>query len=158
MDFCRTVELVYDAVPLPALRAWLIRAHLEKCPRCQARLASRDEARGLLVAPDRLGDAESLWRRIALDAGRLPGRASPAPAVAGLKARWAAAAALAVLVAATGFWLLRETGGPGRAPGAGGPPDRFDIAYVNVDGAPAQTFVYRPQGSDTVFVWAQKTP
>jgi hypothetical protein len=158
MDFCRTVELVYEALPFRPLRAWLIRAHMEKCPRCQAGLASRDEARGLLVAPDRVGDAEALWRRIALDAGRLPGRAAAAPAAVPWRARWAAAAALAVLVAATGFWLLRETGGPGPAPGAADRPERFEIAYVNVGGAPAQTFVYRPQGTDTVFVWAQRTP
>jgi hypothetical protein len=158
MDFCRTVELVYEMLPFRPLRAWLIRAHMEKCPRCQAGLASRDEARGLLVAPDGVGDAEALWRRIALDAGRLPGREGAAPAAAGWRTRWAAVAALAVLVAATGFWLLRETDGRGPAPGAAGPPERFEIAYVNVGGAPAQTFVYRPQGTDTVFVWAQRTP
>lgn len=158
MDFCRTAELVYEALPFRPLRGWLIRAHMDRCPRCQARLASLDEARGLLVAPDRLGDAEALWRRIARDAGRLPGRAGEAPAAATWRARWASAAALAVLVAATGFWLLRETGGPGPASGAADRPDRFEIAYVHVGGAPAQTFVYQPQGSDIVFVWAQKTP
>jgi len=158
MDFCKTVEIVYDAVPLAALRAWLIRAHMEKCPRCQSRLASPDEARGLLVAPDRAGDPRALWRRIALDAGRLEGRPGPAPSSAGTKWRWAAAAASVLVVALTGLWLLREVGGPGPATSAAGPVDRFEIAYVNVGGTPAQTFVYQPQGSDTVFVWAQKTP
>jgi hypothetical protein len=158
MDFCRTVELVYDAVPLPALRAWLIRAHMEHCPRCQSRLASLDEARGLLVARAGVGEAEALWRRIAMNAGRLAGRPGPAPSVAGTKWRWAAAAASALVVALTGLWLLREVGGPGPARSSFGQVGRFEISYVNVGGAPAQTFIYRPQGSDTVFVWAQKTP
>jgi hypothetical protein len=158
MDFCRTVELVYDLVPLPALRAWLIRAHMETCPRCQSRLASRDEARGLLVAPGGVGGSEALWRRIAQDAGRLACRPGTATAHAGMKWRWAAAAASALVVALTGLWLLREVGPSGPATSAAGPAGRFEIAYVKVGGAPAQTFIYRTQGSDTVFVWAQRTP
>jgi hypothetical protein len=36
--------------------------------------------------------------------------------------------------------------------------DRFEIMYVKVGGEPAQTFVYQAQGTDTVFVWAQRSP
>ncbi len=158
MDFCRTVELVYDALPLRPLRDRLIRAHMEKCPRCQARLLSRDEARGLLVAPDRLGDAEALWRRISAEAARLAAGEGPAPVRGAARYRWAAAAAPALVVAATGFWLLREVGRGGFDASAAGPADRFEIAYVRVGGTPAQTLVYRPQGTDTVFVWAGRTP
>jgi hypothetical protein len=154
MAFCKTVDLVYTALPLRPLRDWLIRAHMERCPRCQARLLSREEARGLLVAPDELGDPADLWRRVA----PLSGRPDTPPVVAGAGWRWAAAVATGLVIAATGFWLLLETGGPGYGPGLLGPAERFEIAYVNVGGAPAQTFVYQPQDSDTVFVWAQKTP
>jgi hypothetical protein len=58
----------------------------------------------------------------------------------------------------TGFWLLREIGRQGFDPGLVGAAGRFQIDYVNVGGAPAQTFVYQPQGTDTVFVWAIKNP
>jgi hypothetical protein len=158
MAFCRTVELLYDALLLRPLRSWLIRAHMEKCPACQARLLSLDEARGLLVAPDQVGDPQTLWRRIASAAARPAGLADPSPAPAAVIWRWAAAIVMASALAISGFWLLRETGKPGYGPGLAGPAGRFEIAYVNVGGAPAQTFVYQPQGSDTVFVWAQKTP
>jgi hypothetical protein len=158
MAFCRTVDLVYAALPVRPLRDWLIRAHMEGCPRCQARLLSREEARGLLVAPDELGDPADLWRRIAPRVGRRAGLAEAAPAAAGAGWRWAAAAATTLAVAVTGFWLLREAGGPGPGPGPGGPAERFEIAYVNVGGAPARTFVYQLPGTDTVFVWAQRTP
>jgi hypothetical protein len=82
--------------------------------------------------------------------------APPIPAGAGW--RWAAAVSTAAVVVVTGFWLLREVEKPGVGPGYAGPADRFQIDYVNVGGAPAQTFVYQPQGTDTVFVWATKNP
>jgi len=77
---------------------------------------------------------------------------------AGAGWRWATAAATAAVVAVTGFWLLREIDRPGFGPGLVGAADRFQIDYVNVGGAPAQAFVFQPQGTDTVFVWAIKNP
>lgn len=158
MDFCKTVERLYAALPLRPFRDWLIRIHMDRCPRCQDRLLSREEARSLLVRPDRAGDAAALWRRISEDAARL----APAPEAQGSGGRlawqWASVAAAAVVVAMAGYWLLRETRGPGFDARAIAPADRFEIAYVKVGGAPAQTFVYQPRGTDTVFVWAQKTP
>ena len=158
MDFCKTVERLYAALPLRPFRDWLIRTHMDRCPRCQERLLSREEARSLLVRPGQTGDAAALWRRISEEAGR----PAPAPKAKGSGGRlawqWAAASAMAAVVALTGFWLLRETGGPGFDARAITPADRFEIAYVKVGGEPAQTFVYQPQGTDTVFVWAQKTP
>jgi hypothetical protein len=65
---------------------------------------------------------------------------------------------MAAVVALTGFWLLREIDRPGFNAGAVPAADRFEIDYVNVGGAPAQPFVYQPQGTDTVFVWASRTP
>ena len=113
MDFCRTVERLYAALPLRPFRDWLIRTHMDRCPRCQERLLSREEARSLLVRPGQTGDAAALWRRISEEAGR----PAPAPKAKGSGGRlawqWAAASAMAAVLALTGFWLLRETGGPG---------------------------------------------
>jgi len=131
---------------------------MDRCPRCQARLLSREEAKGLLVAPGTVGNADALWQRILSRAGGLAPVPEPATARAGLVWRWAAAAGMAAVVAVTGFWLLREIERPGFDAGAIAPAGRFQIDYVNVDGAPAQTFVFQPQGTDTVFVWASKTP
>jgi hypothetical protein len=158
MAFCKIVDVLYAVVPLRPFRDYLIRRHMEGCPRCQARLLSRAEAKGLFVAPEAVGDTKRLWQRISSRVGpalETQGR-QPAPARAGW--RWATAAALTAVVAVTGFWLLREVGKPGFDAGSVGPADRFQIDYVNVGGAPAQTFVYQPQGTDTVFVWAGKNP
>jgi len=131
---------------------------MEECPRCQARLLNRHEARGLLVAPDELGRPDRLWQRILSEAARPAAVPATRPAPATAIWRWAAAAAMAVVVAVTGFWLLREIERPGFDMSAVGPVDRFELDYVNVGGAPAQTFVYQPQGTDTVFIWASRIP
>ncbi|MGZ5496031.1 MAG: hypothetical protein ACXWFO_04680, partial [Candidatus Aminicenantales bacterium] len=65
MASCKTVERLYDALPLRAFRDWLIRVHMERCPRCQARLLSLDEAKSLIVGPGEVGGTEALWHRIA---------------------------------------------------------------------------------------------
>jgi len=131
---------------------------MERCPGCQARLVGPEEARDLLVRPGRLGDPEALWRRISVETERAAAAREPAPARAGLAWRLAAGVAMAAVVAVTGFWLLREVERPGFDAMAVAPADRFEIDYVNVGGEPAQTFVYQPQGTDTVFIWATKTP
>jgi hypothetical protein len=158
MDFCKTVELLYAALPLRPLRDWLIRAHMDACPRCQGRLLSREEAKSLMVGPDQVGNLAELWRRIDREAARSVSVRETGPRGGRLVWRWAAVTAVAAAVALAGFWLLRQTGGPGFEARAGASADRFEIAYVNVGGAPAQTFVYQPQGTDTVLVWAQRTP
>jgi hypothetical protein len=158
MDFCKTVDRLYAALPLRPLRDWLIRGHVEKCPRCQARLLSREEAKGLLVVPTQVGDSNALWRRISGEDGRVAALPEMRPSRGSLAWRWAAAAAMVAVVVVTGFWLLREIERPGFDSQAIAPADRFQIDYVNVGGAPAQTFVYQPQGTDTVFVWASRNP
>jgi hypothetical protein len=158
MDFCRIADRLYDALPVRPLRDWLIRGHVEKCPRCQARLLSRDEAKSLLVGPDEIGPADPLWSRIAAVAACPAALNGRVPARAGLIWRWAAAATLAVVLAVAGFWLLREVERPGLEMAAAAADGRFEIAYLKVGGAPAQAFVYQPQGTDTVFVWASRNP
>jgi hypothetical protein len=157
MAFCRAVEFLYEMLPLRLLRDWFIRTHMERCPHCQARLLSREEAKGLLVAPDGLGDTEALWRQISSESGRLAVQVETAPA-GGVKWRWAPVAASVAILIVAGFWLLREVESPDLNLRAAGPADRFEIEYIHVGGAPARTFVYQPQGTDTVLVWAQRTP
>jgi len=158
MDFCKTVDRLYAALPLRPFRDWLIRVHMDRCPRCQARLLSRDEAKSLLVGPDQAGNPEAIWRRISYEAGKVASVPETRPGRGSLSWRWASIAVMAAAVALTGFWLLRELGRPGFEANAVPPGDRFQIDYVNVGGAPAQTFVYQPRGTDTVFVWASRNP
>lgn len=158
MAFCRTAEFLYDALPLRTVRGWLIRGHMERCPRCQARLLGPEEARELLVRPGALGPVPDLWGRIAVAASRAAAFPRPERARPGFVLRWASALALAAVVAGTSLWLFHEVDRAGFDVRAAAPADRFQLDYVNVGGQPAQAFVYQPQGSDTVFIWASRTP
>ena len=34
--------------------------------------------------------------------------------------------------------------------------DHFQINYIRIEGEPAQTYLFKPQGTDMIIVWAQK--
>ena len=48
---CKTVELLFEALPIGAWRAFLIRRHIDACPACQKKILSLEESRSLLVGP-----------------------------------------------------------------------------------------------------------
>jgi len=156
MASCKMVNALYAAIPLRAFRDLLIRNHMERCERCQARLVSRSEAEVLLVKPGDPGAVERLWRKIDREALR------PVPVMTshqgGRHWEWAAGAATFFAVIATTLWLLRGVQDQVVDVDSLRPAERFEISYIYVGGAPAQAFVYQPRGSDTVFVWAGKNP
>jgi hypothetical protein len=156
MVSCKIVDILYGAVPSRVFRNFLIRTHVERCGRCQARLVSRSEAGALFVKSGDVRAVEELWRRIEPRTG--PGTAVPEKTPAGLRWGWAAGAATLLLAAAASFWLLRGVQTQAVRADYARPADRFEINYVNVGGAPAQAFIYQPQGSDMIIVWAGKNP
>jgi hypothetical protein len=56
------------------------------------------------------------------------------------------------------LWLLRGVQTVAVRTDDARPAGRFEINYINVDGAPAQAYIYQPQGSDMIIVWAGKNP
>ena len=156
MVSCKIVNTLYDAVPSCPFRDFLIRAHLDKCASCRARLVSRHEAEALFVKPEDVTAVNGLWRRIDRRAGQET--AVPERGFAGLRWEWVAGAATVLLFAAASFWLLRDVQTVAVRADYARPADRFEINYINVGGAPAQAYIYQPAGSDMIIVWAGKTP
>lgn len=156
MVSCKIVNALYDAIPSRPFRDFLIWAHLDKCEGCQARLVSRHEAETLFVKPEQVGAVSGLWRMIDRRASLETVVSQKKPA--GLRWEWAAGAATFLVLAAASLWLLRDVQTAAVRADYARPADRFEINYINVGGAPAQAYIYQPQGSDMIIVWAGKTP
>lgn len=156
---CKTVEFLFEALPLDAWRAFLLLRHVDRCPACQARLVGLEGSRSLLAVPPGPDEWTGLRSRI---------RARVAPKSAGTVRigrrrserilRWAPSAAMLLVLAATGVWLFRDGGRRAGVPEGPGTQDRFELDYIRVGGQPAGAYIYQPQGSDIIIVWAEKTP
>jgi hypothetical protein len=158
MSRCKTVNFFYALIPLSRWRDFLIRRHIEGCVHCQAGLASRAESRSLLVQEVTAPLEGTLWRGIESKLADEECRAAKAiqrKAPSALRPRqWAVAAAL-LLVLVTGYWILKDFQ-PEAVSAAAAAPECFELAYVRVEGQPANTVIYQPQGSDMIIVWAGK--
>ena len=156
---CKTVEFLFDALPIGVWRAFLIRRHIDACPACQKKILSLEESRSLLVGPMDPGEWAGL--KLRLRSRTVNDAADRAPAGHGNPAkfwRWASSAAMLLVLAAAGFWLLRETGKEVPVADRIRPAERFELDYIRVGGQPAGAYIYQPQGADIIIVWAEKAP
>ena len=160
MPLCKTVELFYALIPWKPWRGFLIRSHIEKCPSCLTGLASREEAGCMIIRESGVGIDRPFWAAIELAlreeaVGKETGSRAAQPPV---MRRWVwAVGATLLLVLIASFFLLKDFR-PEEAASAATVPARFELDYVRVGGETANTFIYRPQGSDMVIVWAGKSP
>ena len=156
---CKTVELLFEALPIGAWRAFLICRHIDACPACQKKLLNLEESRALLVGPMDPDEWTGLKRRLRIITPK--GAAVRAPAGQGNPGRpwiWASSAAMLLVLAAAGFWILRGTAKKIPATDLIRPTDRFELDYIRVGGQPAGAYIYQPQGADIIIVWAEKAP
>jgi hypothetical protein len=156
---CKTVEFLFDALPIGVWRAFLIRRHIDACSACQKKILSLEEARSLLVGP--MDPAEWAGLKLRLRSRTINDAADRVPAGYGKPAKlwqWASGAAIVLVLAAAGFWLLRETEKEVPIAGRIRPPERFELDYIRVGGQPAGAYIYQPQGADMIIVWAEKAP
>jgi len=155
--------LLYRLAPFRAWKAGLLRRHIEGCPECERLLASREEARRVLVQVRDVGNLDRMWPAVA---EKIRGvRPMPAPgaaltrevAAAPLGMAWRAAAAAAGLaLAAFATIVLVRFLGTASAPRetAEGETGQVQIHYVRIGSVPARTFIFKPHDSDVVIVWA----
>lgn len=166
MRHTRWIDLVFRLLPFPSWKGRLIVRHVEKCPECGARLASRDEARRILTQADEVGDLAGMWPAVRARIGSCAPAETAAPLFEPRLApawRWAAALGGLVLAAAVTFAVVenfRTGGGMKSGAGAGlfavSDPADISLDYVRIDNHPARTLVFKPRDSRLVIVWAEK--
>ena len=154
---CKVIDFLIKAFPLKVWQDFLIHNHIQKCPVCQTQLASVEEIGPFLIQEDEIGSTERLGFAIKARLSEKRGEKRivhrPRP-----RMRWAWPAVIAALIAAAvlGVWLYTVLT-PGKGPGDEGLVERFQINYIRVENKPAHAFVYWPQGTEMIIVWAEKT-
>lgn len=154
MGFCKIVEFLIQAMPGRIFQDALIRLHVHKCPRCEARLASRETARRCLNHETDIEEDPAFARKVLAKAapGTSPGEARRTRT--GTFPRWAYAAAALVIGLGAVLWFFEgRKDDPGQTTGT---TEKFRINYLNVDGAPAGALVIQPEESDLIIIWADR--
>lgn len=154
---CKMIDFAIKAFPLKVWQDFLIRHHIQKCPACQTRLASVEEAKPFLIQEDEVGSTGSLWPAIKARLSEKRGEKRivhlPRPR---MQRAWIVGIASLITAVVLGVWLYTILT-PVKVPGDEDLVERFQINYIRVENKPAHAYVYWPQGIEMVIVWAEKT-
>jgi hypothetical protein len=149
---CKLIDFLFTVFPIKRWQGFLIRRHIRKCPACLSRLADVEDVKSLFIQESELEDLETMWTSVKarIDEGREEVRVP-------LWRRWRWVYAAAVLFVAVAVWLwLFSPFSPGRGPSEEPLAEQFQIDYIEIENEPAQAYIFRPQDSNTYFVWVEK--
>ena len=152
MSNCRLVEFLFTVLPLKKWQDFLILRHMQDCPRCQEKLADRDDVLGLMIREEHIIDDGILWGGFEskLKDKQLNGKPIRSP-----RWKWAYGIVAAFVIIA-GIFVVSNISQWRNGRGEEMASDHFQINYIRIEGEPAQTFLFKPQGTDMIIVWAQK--
>jgi hypothetical protein len=148
--------------PAGSGRGW-IWSHIDRCPACRARLASREEARRLLVQAGDVGRLDGIWPAVLKSVGAVSPNPGGTVTIRSARRagdrlwRWGAAltgigcAAVLIMIIVrsllpTGDILSSSTGSAG---------EMLRIHYARINGRPAETFIIDVPEDDMVVVWVE---
>ena len=149
---CKLINVLFYIFPLKIWQDFLFRSHFEHCLSCQQKIASREEAKTILAKESQTENSDRFWLTIKTKLAQTEKKAKFAfrPWL-----KWAAAAALGTGVTIAIVWLFfLQT--PAENSSGKSPTQRFKINYLKVENKPAQAFIYKPQDSSMIIVWAEK--
>jgi hypothetical protein len=168
---CRLISLLYGLVRWKTFRAFLVRRHMEACPRCAAAPPSGPAPGGwvdLVHPPDWVRYELSLWpeieRRMRESAAAGPAGARPLPVTPGRRGfpgRLVPVAAGLAVVALLGVLAWRAGhkypgGTEGATAGATAGSPRVEVLSAEVEGRKARPSVF--QTKDASYIWFSRTP
>jgi anti-sigma factor RsiW len=157
MRHAKLIDFLFFILPLKAWKDSLLRRHVEGCPACSRRLASQEEARRVLIRSDKIRGLDSFWPEVEKKLASAPVKTAPFKPSLALQWRWAIASAGVILAALAVFWLGR--GFKIQPPVPASPrvaEERFAIRYLKIEDKPARAYIFQPQGSEMIFIWAEK--
>jgi len=152
MTNCKMVEFLFAVFPLKIWQDFLIRRHMQVCPRCQEKLATRDDIIDLMIREEHIRDIESLWVDFE---SKLKHKQSKEKAVHSPHWKWAYGVAVTFVIVA-GIFVVSSISHWRNNRIEKISSDHFQINYIRIEGEPAQAYLFKPQGTDMIIVWAQK--
>lgn len=152
MSRCKIIGYAFPLLPLKKWQDLLIRFHMERCSDCQKTLISREAVQGMTIQESQCGATESLWDGFE---EKVKEARNDNQQVFRPRWSWTYGLAIALVSVSVVVWfivsLLFRT--DRLEEGLNG---HFRINYIQVENKPAQAYVYQPQDSHMILVWAQK--
>ncbi len=148
---CRMVNFLFSIFPFKIWQNFLLQKHIQNCPACQENLASLEETKSLLIQEEEVGGLERLWPKVKLQLTkekrkerlfRLP------------RWGWAVGAAFLLIAIVLGIWFY-QLAPPGKTPEED-ITSPFQIKYIRIYDKPARTYLFQPQDSNMIIIWAEK--
>ncbi len=152
---CKLINFLFRVFPFRAFQGFLIKNHFEKCPDCQNSLVKAEDALLFLVKEEKVREMVNLWPGISeklCEGSREKIRKPFFP-----KWKWALSAAGLTVFIFTGFLYLNQPDGTEKALQQD-QDQSFKINYIKVEEKPAEPYVYEPQDSNMITVWAEILP
>lgn len=148
----RWIEILIGMMPIKLVQDYLIRRFLMTDETYQRKLAGLEEVRGVLIDSGELMDMISLWPKVRNELRSGIETRSP-----GIRAgwKWALQGLGLCLVLVLGIWIIRHSQ-PERTPAAASSPGNFQIQSIRLENKPATTFLFQPNDSKFIMVWAEK--
>jgi hypothetical protein len=152
MPRCKILGYAFAMIPVKKWQDFLIRHHMERCPECQNGLATLEDVRGIMIPESQCQESVTSWDGFQAKLKKEKKKEKP---LYRSRWRWAYAMAGLVVLVAAAIWVIKT------------PPFRksqleerlsghFRINYIRIENKPAQAYVYQPQDSNMIIVWAQK--
>jgi hypothetical protein len=148
---CRMVNFLFSIVPFKIWQDFLLRKHIHNCPACQENLASLEETKSLLIQESEVDGLEGLWPkvRLQLTKEKRKQRLFHLPRWA-----WAVGAACLLIALVLAIWLYQiAPSGKTQEKEITSP---LQIKYIRIYDKPARTYLFHPQDSNMIIVWAEK--
>jgi hypothetical protein len=147
MGKCRLYEILFSIFPLKSWQDFIIRHHFDVCPSCQKRPALVEEVRSALLSEEEMQNRKDFWPEFAQAFEESKKKLVRPPH---WRLIYGTVALTAVIIA--GAWFVFVTK-PERVSDL---HDRFKINYIRIEDKPARAYLFQPQDSNMIFVWAEK--
>lgn len=152
MSRCKIYGYAFSLVPLKKWQAFLIRFHMERCPECQNMLISREAVQEITIHENHLKDTDAIWDGFEQ---KVREAKSHKQRVFSPRWSWVYGISVALMLGAVAIWFalspqFRKNQVEESLNG------HFRINYMRIENKPAQAYLFQPQDSYMIIVWAQK--